>query len=62
MIRFYKSLSPSTRLLVGGGLIAYATFGLFLSNIAEKKFDLVPTEEDKRKLNEMVPKVRVIEK
>lgn len=35
---------------------------LYLSDIAEKKLDLVPTEEDKRKLDEMVPKIRVIER
>jgi hypothetical protein len=43
-------------------VIAYATVGLFLSDIAEEKLQLVPTEEDKRQLSELVPKVRAVER
>lgn len=40
----------------------YATAMLYISDAAEKKLDLVPTEEDKRRLEELVPKVRTVER
>ncbi|KAG0129249.1 hypothetical protein HOY82DRAFT_488357, partial [Tuber indicum] len=60
--RFYKSLSTKTRLIIGGGVILYAGVGLLLTDVAEEKFDLVPSEEDKRQLKELVPKVRVVDR
>lgn len=60
--RFWKNLSPRTRLIVGVGAMGYALSGMFLSDLAEKKFGLEPTPEDKRKLEEMIPKIRSVEK
>ncbi|THY97302.1 hypothetical protein D6C92_03463 [Aureobasidium pullulans] len=58
---YYNSLSPKTRLMVGGGAMAYACIGLFLSDTAEEKLGYTPTEEDKRKLREAMPRIRVVE-
>jgi len=43
-------------------VIVYAGLGLLLTDVAEEKFDLVPSEEDKRRLKELVPKVRVVDR
>ena len=42
--------------------MAYAAFGLFLSDKAEQTFGFVPTEEDKKNLREAVPKIHVVER
>lgn len=47
--------------MVGGGLIGYATLGLFLSDTAEEKLGYTPTEEDKKRLREAMPRIRVVE-
>lgn len=60
--RSYRNLSPRTRLMLGGGVMAYAVFGLFISDRAEEAFGFTPTEEDKKRLREAVPKIHIIEK
>lgn len=42
--------------------MAYAGFGLLLSDQAEKTFNMVPTEQDKARLNQAIPKIRVVDK
>ncbi|KAF8252986.1 hypothetical protein K440DRAFT_627149 [Wilcoxina mikolae CBS 423.85] len=42
--------------------MVYALAGLFLTDVAEKTFGLSPTEEDKKKLEALVPKVRAVER
>ncbi|KAI4847395.1 hypothetical protein E4T44_04532 [Aureobasidium sp. EXF-8845] len=59
--RYYTSLSPKTRLMVGGGIIGYACLGLFLADTAEEKLGYTPTEEDKKRLREALPRIRVVE-
>lgn len=58
----YRSLSTRTRLIVGGGIMSYAVFGLFVSDKAEQVLGLVPTEDDKRRLNEALPKIHRIDR
>lgn len=60
--RSYRNLSPKTRLLIGGGIMAYAAFGLFLSDKAEQTFGMVPTEKDREKLRDAMPKIRTVDK
>lgn len=48
--------------MLGGGVMAYAVFGLFISDRAEEAFGFTPTEEDKKRLREAVPKIHIIEK
>lgn len=60
--RTYRSSAPKTRLLLGLGLIAWGTIGLYSTDTAEKAFDMVPTDEDKKKLDQSIPKIRVVDK
>lgn len=46
---------------VGVGIMAYSALGLLLSSKAEEKFDLVPTETDRKKLREALPKITSVE-
>ncbi|KAI4723706.1 hypothetical protein E4T48_00019 [Aureobasidium sp. EXF-10727] len=58
---YYTSLSPKTRLIIGGSIIGYATLGLFVSDAAEEKLGYTPTEADKKRLREAMPRIRVVE-
>ena len=60
MIRSYRGLSPKTRMLIGGGIMAYAMFGLTLSDKAEEAFGFTPSEKDKTDLRNSVPKVHMV--
>lgn len=42
--------------------MAYAGFGLLASDEAEKAFNLVPSEEDKERLNRAIPKIRTVDR
>jgi len=42
--------------------MAYGLVGGFLTDKVEEKFDMVPTEEDKKKLRGLVPRITVVEK
>lgn len=58
----YRALSMRTRLLIGGGIMAYAAFGLLVSDKAEEALGLVPTEEDKQRLREAIPRIHTVER
>ncbi|SMQ50306.1 unnamed protein product [Zymoseptoria tritici ST99CH_3D1] len=58
----YRNLSPRTRMIAGGGVIVWGIVGILISDRAEKSFDLVPTDEDRRKLKEAIPKLHMVEK
>jgi len=58
--RWFSSLSPRTRIAIGGGLIAYGLAGSFLTDKAEEVFDLVPTDDDKERLKSLVPRIRAV--
>lgn len=60
--RWYKNMAPRTRILVGAGIMTYAAVGLFLSDKAEEKLGLVPTEKDKEDLREALPKIVAVER
>jgi len=60
--RWYSGLTTRTRLALGVGIMAYAGFGLLASDQAEKSFGLTPTEEDKQRLKEQMPKLRMVDK
>lgn len=47
--------------MVGGGAMAYACLGLFISDAAEEKLGYTPTEQDKQKLKEALPRIRVVD-
>lgn len=60
--RKYRSLAPRTRVLIGVGIMGYAGLGLLLSDTAEEKFGLVPTEKDKEELDRIIPKIKLVDR
>jgi hypothetical protein len=48
--------------LIGGGVMTYAVLGLLVSDEAEKKFGMVPTEKDKEELEKWMPKVTMVDR
>ena len=60
--RSYRKLAPRTRLYLGIGIMIWAGLGIILTDRAEEKFDLVPTEKDKERLEEAVPRIRFVER
>lgn len=49
-------------MLIGGGVMAYAAFGLWASDKAEQTFGFTPSEQDKQKLQEAVPKIHMVDR
>ncbi|KAF2704312.1 hypothetical protein K504DRAFT_462881 [Pleomassaria siparia CBS 279.74] len=49
-------------MLIGVGVIGYAGLGMFLTDKAEEKFGLVPTDKDREELKKAMPKITTIEK
>jgi len=47
---------------IGAGVMAYAAFGLLLSDKAEEAFGFTPTEKYKQDLREAVPKLHTVER
>ena len=60
--RKYLALTPRTRIIIGLGIMTYAGAALYLSDRAEDAFNLKATEEEKKRLNEMIPKIRTIDR
>jgi hypothetical protein len=60
--RSYRNLSPRTRIGVGIGILAWGFIGLQLSDRAEEKFGLKPTEEDKAALSQLAPRIIAVDK
>lgn len=58
----YRSLKPRTRLGIGLGVVAYALIAQRLSDQAERVFGYTPTEDDKRRLHDAIPRVTPVEK
>jgi hypothetical protein len=48
--------------MIGAGIMAYAGLGLFLSNKAEEKFGLTPTDKDREELRNAMPKITTVER
>jgi hypothetical protein len=60
--RAFTNLSPKTRLGVGLGILAWGGAGLYLSDQAEDRYGLKPTEKDKAELEKYAPKVVAVDK
>jgi hypothetical protein len=59
--RYYQSLAPRTRAIIGCSMIGYGIAGLFLTRALESAVpSLAPTDEDRQKLAELVPRVRSV--
>ncbi|KAI4213548.1 MAG: hypothetical protein LQ351_003772 [Letrouitia transgressa] len=55
--RSFRALRPRIRVYIGVGVMVYAGLGLVATDKAEEKFGMVATEEDRKALGEMVPRV-----
>ena len=49
-------------MMIGVGVMAYAGAGLYLSDKAEERFGLTPTEKDREELRDALPKITTVEK
>jgi hypothetical protein len=48
--------------MIGVGVMAYAGAGLWLSDKAEERFGLAPTDRDREELRDALPKISTVEK
>ncbi|PKS08912.1 hypothetical protein jhhlp_003525 [Lomentospora prolificans] len=62
LFRAYKNLSPTTRLGVGIGVIAWGAIGLYLSDRAEERYGLTPSEADRAALERVTPKILIVDR
>ncbi|CAD6499203.1 BgTH12-04855 [Blumeria graminis f. sp. triticale] len=60
--RSLRNLPPRTRLYVGLTFLAWGSIGLVLSNLAERKLGLEPTPSDQQDLDELLPRIEVVER
>ncbi|KAF2722005.1 hypothetical protein K431DRAFT_223110 [Polychaeton citri CBS 116435] len=58
----YRTLTPRIRIFIGVGIMAYAGAGIFLSDRAEESLGFTPSEEDRRRLREAVPKIQLVDR
>ncbi|KAF4126764.1 hypothetical protein GMORB2_0501 [Geosmithia morbida] len=61
MLRSFKNLSPKTRLGVGLAIISWGLAGPYLSDAAESRMGLTPSERDKEELDRMTPHITVVD-
>lgn len=49
-------------MMIGAGVMAYAGAGMYLSDKAEEKLGLTPTEQDLKDLREALPKISTVDR
>jgi len=47
---------------IGVGIMAYAGLGLLVSDEIERRFDMVPDEEDYEEVRKLMPKISTVER
>ncbi|OAA61442.1 hypothetical protein ISF_05521 [Cordyceps fumosorosea ARSEF 2679] len=62
MLKAYKNLSPNARLGVGVAILAWGAAGLYLSDRAEERFGLTPTDRDREALRQMTPHIVAVDR
>jgi hypothetical protein len=60
--RAFRNLPQRTRVGVGVGILAWGAIGLYISDSAEKKLGLEPSQQDKEALQAVVPRISVVER
>ncbi|KAH7391503.1 hypothetical protein BKA64DRAFT_677786 [Cadophora sp. MPI-SDFR-AT-0126] len=58
----FLNLSPRTRLLIGGGFLAWGTLGLYITDRAESKLGFEATDRDREALRSTLPTIQVVER
>lgn len=61
-IRKYVSLSPSTRLYIGVGMMAWAGLGITFTDSIGRAFGLNPKDEDREELTRALSAVRAADR
>jgi hypothetical protein len=61
-LRTFRNLPQRTRAGIGLAFLAWGTIGLYISDSAEKKFGLEPSQTDKEALEAVVPRISVVER
>lgn len=49
-------------MFMGFGIMAWAGFGLLVTNEIEKRFDMTPDEKDYEEVRQLVPKISTVER
>ncbi|KAE8443818.1 hypothetical protein EG329_001325 [Mollisiaceae sp. DMI_Dod_QoI] len=62
MLQNFRNLSPRTRIGIGVAFLAWGTIGLYISDNAEKKLGLEPTQKDREALEAVLPKFTTVER
>ncbi|KAG9201925.1 hypothetical protein G6514_005120 [Epicoccum nigrum] len=60
--QWYKGLAPRSRIYIGVGIMAYAGFGLLISDELEQRFGMTPNEQDYEEVRKLVPKISTVER
>ncbi|KAH6611922.1 hypothetical protein C7974DRAFT_87382 [Boeremia exigua] len=60
--QWYRNLAPRTRIYMGVGIMAYAGFGLLISDEIEQRFGLTPNEQDYEEVRQLIPRISTVEK
>ncbi|KAK6356671.1 hypothetical protein TWF718_001011 [Orbilia javanica] len=61
--RWFTGLPKASRLALGGGLIAYGLIGdYYMTDRVGDAFGLTPTDQDKQKLKDMIPRISTVDK
>lgn len=47
---------------IGVGIMAYAGFGLLISDEIEQRFGMTPNEQDYEEVRQLVPRISTVEK
>lgn len=62
LLQSFRNLSPRARVGVGLGLLAWGAIGLHLSDRAEERYGLTPTEDDKAALAKVLPRITAVDR
>ncbi|RYP49130.1 hypothetical protein DL768_005127 [Monosporascus sp. mg162] len=62
LLQSFRNLTPRTRALVGAGLLVWGAVGLRLSDRAEERLGLTPSEEDREALARLGPGIIPVER
>ncbi|KAI1090138.1 hypothetical protein F5B19DRAFT_464405 [Rostrohypoxylon terebratum] len=62
LLQSFRNLSPRVRAGVGLGLLTWGAVGLYLSDRAEERYGLTPTEDDKAALAKVFPSITTVDR
>lgn len=60
--RSYRKIPSKTRIMLGFGIMAYGAIALSVSDKAEETLGWTATEEEKEKLRDALPRIRMVDR